>query len=184
MAQKGFYYDMTACIACKGCQVACKDKNDLPVGINYRKVHTFEGGSYPNPWLYNLSISCNHCEDAPCVKNCPTGARTKRTEDGLVIVNEEACIGCQYCVWSCPYGANSFVEEKGVVAKCNGCVDLTAAGGMPACVDACIMRALEFGDFEELKKKHPDAVMDVKGLPSSSLTGPSIIISPKPAARK
>lgn len=184
MAQKGFYYDMTACIACKACQVACKDKNDLPVGIIYRKVHTFEGGSYPNPWAYNLSVSCNHCKDAPCVKNCPTGARTKRADDGLVVVDEDACIGCQYCVWSCPYGANTFVEEKGVVAKCNGCADLTAVGGMPACVDACVMRALEFGDIEELRAKHPEAVMDVKGLPSSALTGPSILVSPKAAARK
>jgi anaerobic dimethyl sulfoxide reductase subunit B (iron-sulfur subunit) len=184
VAQKGFYYDMTACIACKACQVACKDKNDLPVGIIYREVHTFEGGAYPHPWSYNLSISCNHCKNAPCVKNCPTGARTKRAEDGLVVVDSEACIGCQYCVWSCPYGASHFIEEKGIVGKCNGCADLLAQGQNPACVDACVMRALEFGDLEELRKKHPGAVLSVNGMPSASLTTPSFLISPKPEARK
>lgn len=180
MAQKGFYYDMTACIACKACQVACKDKNDLPVGVVYRTVYTFEGGRYPRPWSHNLSVSCNHCENAPCVTNCPTGARTKRAEDGLVVVDQDACIGCQYCVWSCPYGASHFIEEKGVVGKCNGCVELAS----PACVDACVMRALEFGEIEALRAKHPGAVQDVNGLPSSSLTSPSILISPKPEARK
>ncbi len=184
MAQKGFYYDMTACIACKGCQVACNDKNDLPVGTLFRNVHTFEGGKYPRPWLFNLSVSCNHCERPRCVENCPTGARTKRTEDGLVVVDPEACIGCQYCVWSCPYGAPKFNEEKGVVTQCNGCVDLTSQGLNPACVDACVMRALEFGDLDELRAKHPEAVMDVAGLPDSSLTGPSILITAKPEARR
>lgn len=184
MAQKGFYYDMTACIGCKACQVACKDKNDLPVGITYRQVYTFEGGRYPQPFMYNLSIACNHCENPRCVENCPTGARTKRSEDGLVVIDQDGCIGCQYCVWSCPYGANTFSKEKGIVLKCNGCVDLTSTGLNPACVDACVMRALEFGDIEELRKKHPGAVQNIERMPDASLTHPSILINPKPEARK
>ena len=184
MAQRGFYYDMTACIACKACQVACKDKNNLPLGVVYRKVHTFEGGSYPRPWLYNLSVSCNHCARPRCVENCPTGARTKRTEDGLVVVDQAACIGCQYCLWSCPYGAPHVLKDKGVVGQCNGCVDLVSQGMNPACVDACVMRALESGDIAELRKQHPDAVADVNGLPASSITDPSLLISPKSEARK
>lgn len=184
MAQKGFYFDMTACVGCKTCQIACKDKNDNPIGVNFRQVHTFEGGHFPKPWIYFLSVACNHCENPRCVQNCPTGATTKRAEDGLVVIDQDACIGCQYCVWSCPYGARHFIEEKNVVGKCNGCVDLTAGGGMPACVDACVMRALEFGDIEELKAKHPGAVQVVAGLPSADLTGPTLLISPKPEARK
>lgn len=183
MAQKGFYFDMTACVGCKTCQIACKDKNDNPIGVNFRQVHTFEGGKFPKPWIYFLSVACNHCEEPRCVQNCPTGATTKRAEDGLVVIDQDACIGCQYCVWSCPYGARHFIEEKGVVGKCDGCVQLTAAGGSPACVDACIMRALEFGEIEELKAKHP-GVQVVSGLPSASLTGPALIVNPKPEARK
>lgn len=184
MAQKGYYYDMTACIGCKACQVACKDKNDLPMDIVYRTVHTFEGGRYPQPFMYNLSISCNHCEEPRCVQNCPTGARIKRAEDGLVTVDQEVCIGCQYCIWSCPYSASKFFEEKGVVGKCDGCVNLVSQGRSPVCVDACVMRALEFGDLEELRRKYPGAVRDVAGLPDSSLTSPSILINPKYVAKR
>lgn len=183
MAQKGFYFDMTVCIGCKTCQIACKDKNDLPIGVLYRQVFTVEGGKYPKPWMYYLSIACNHCEDPRCVQNCPTGAMQKRAEDGLVVVDQEACIGCRYCIWSCPYAGPQFVEEKGVVGKCDGCVDLTSRGMMPVCVDACLMRALEFGDLAELKQRHPDAT-EVASLPNPALTSPCLLITPKPEARQ
>lgn len=185
MAQKGFYYDMTACVGCKACYIACKDKNDLPLGVIYRNVYTFEGGRYPKPWIFNISISCNHCSDPRCVTNCPTGASYKREEDGLVLVDQEACIGCQYCVWSCPYGARHYLEEQGVVGKCNGCVDLVERGQNPACVDACVMRALEFGDLDELKRRHPEAeVFTSWGAPGAELTGPSMLVTLKPQARR
>lgn len=183
MAQKGFYFDMTACIGCKTCQIACKDKNDLPVGPLFRRVHTFEGGKFPEPWVYFLSLSCNHCAEPRCVENCPTGALTKRAEDGLVVQDPDKCIGCRYCVWSCPYEAPQYLEELGRVGKCNGCADLVEQGLNPACVDACIMRAIEFGDMEELRQKHGNTP-DVKGLPSSSLTGPSLTIKPKAHAKR
>ncbi|MGE5591606.1 MAG: DMSO/selenate family reductase complex B subunit [Bacillota bacterium] len=183
MAQKGFYYDMTACIGCKTCQVACKDKNNLEVGELFRKVYTFEGGKFPRPWIYHLSISCNHCAEPRCVENCPTGALTKRAEDGLVVQNPDKCIGCRYCIWSCPYGAPAYLEKEGRVGKCNGCADLVDQGLNPACVDACYMRALEFGDIEELQKKHGGTV-SVAGLPDPGLTGPSLVVTPNPEAVK
>ncbi len=182
MAQKGFYFDATACIGCKTCQIACKDKNDNPIGVLFRKVHTFEGGKFPRPWVQHLSTACMHCESAPCVQNCPAGAMKKREEDGLVYVDQALCIGCQYCVWSCPYGAPQYLPEKNVVGKCDGCLDLTTQGLNPACVDACIMRVLEFGDMEELMQKYPGAKV-CDGLPSASLTGPSLLVNPKPEAR-
>lgn len=184
MAQKGFYYDMTTCIACKACQVACKDKNNLPLGVVYRKVYTIEGGKFPHPWFYHLSVGCNHCADPRCVENCPTGALTKRESDGLVVQDPDVCIGCRYCTWSCPYQGPKYLEEEGRSGKCDGCADLVDQGMKPVCVDACVMRALEFGDLEELKRKHPDATFDVNGMPDSGLTHPALLLKPTPEARR
>ncbi|WP_042349441.1 4Fe-4S dicluster domain-containing protein [Bacillus massiliigorillae] len=181
MGKKGFYFDMTACIGCRTCQVACKDKNDLKPGINFRQVRTFETGVYPDAKIFHYSSTCNHCKDPKCVKGCPTGAM-HIAADGTVQHDADKCIGCQYCVWNCPYGVPQYMEEEGKVSKCNMCKDLTDKGQNPACVDACIMRALEWGDLDELKKKHPDAVSDLPILASSKITHPSVLVEPKACA--
>lgn len=179
MGQKGFYYDMMVCSGCKACQIACKDKNDLKVGELFRKVHEFEGGAHPGVWGYYLSMSCNHCKDAKCVKSCPTGAM-HFAEDGTVQHDKDMCIGCQYCVWNCPYSVPQYIEEKNVVGKCDSCKDLRDAGQNPACVDACVMRCLKFGDLDELKKEYgPDLVSEIAVLPSAAATKPSLLIKPK-----
>lgn len=182
MSQKGFYFDMTVCTGCKACQVACKDKNNLEAGTLFRKVYTFEGGKYPKPWVYNLSISCNHCEEPKCVENCPTGAMHKR-EDGIVVHLEEKCVGCKYCIWSCPYEAPKYFEEKGKVSKCNFCADLIDEGKNPACVDSCVMRAIDFGDIDELRKKY-GGTADIKTLANSSITKPSLLIKATKEAQR
>ena len=178
MAQKGFYYDQTTCIGCKVCQIACKDKNDLDVGVNYRRVYDLETGKFPNPRIAHYSISCNHCEQPKCVANCPTGALQKRQEDGIVILDHDVCIGCRLCTWSCPYQAPQFKEDEGKVGKCDGCLDLISRGENPACVDACVMRCLHFGEIEELRQKYGN-IADAVGLPSSEITQPNITITPK-----
>lgn len=178
MGQMGFYYNWENCIGCKACQIACKDKNDLEVGVLFRRVYDFEGGKYPNPYIEHISISCNHCKDPKCVQNCPTGAMYKRTEDGLVLHDDSKCIGCRMCVWSCPYGAPQYIEETGKVAKCTGCADLLEKGEEPACVASCVMRAIEFGDIDELRKKYGEKA-DIEYLPDSSMTHPSITIRMK-----
>lgn len=182
MAQKGFYINTTLCTGCKACQVACKDKNDLNVGTLFRRIYSFEGGKFPNPWVYNLSLSCNHCEKPKCVENCPTGAMFKREKDGIVLHLTEKCIGCRYCQWSCPYGAPQYIEELGKVSKCNMCADLVDKGEEPACVTSCVMRAIEFGNIEELRKKYGNNA-NIKGLPDSSITNPSIVIKPTKEAQ-
>ena len=182
MAQKGFFYDMTICSGCKTCQIACKDKNNLEVGVLFRKVHSFEGGKYPEPWAYPLSIACNHCAHPKCVENCPTGALSKRIEDGVVLHSKDKCIGCKLCTWSCPYGAPQYIAKEGKAGKCDLCSDLILKGENPACVDACMMRALEYGDIDELRKKH-GGTSDVIGLPSSDITSPSITICPNTYAK-
>jgi DMSO reductase, iron-sulfur subunit len=180
MGQKGFYFDMTLCTGCKTCQIACKDKNDLEAGVLFRHVVTFEGGKFPRPWVYNLSIGCNHCANPKCVANCPTRAMHKR-EDGIVVHDKDKCIGCRMCVWSCPYGQPQYFPKIGKTGKCNLCADLLEKGEEPACVASCVMRALHFGDIDDLRKQLGGSA-DVKGLPDSRYTSPSLIINPKKEA--
>jgi anaerobic dimethyl sulfoxide reductase subunit B (iron-sulfur subunit) len=183
MGQKGFYYDLVVCTGCKGCQIACKDKNDLKVGELFRKVYDFEGGTYPDVWGYSISLGCNHCENPKCVENCPTGALYKRENDGLVVQDRQKCIGCKLCTWSCPYGRPQYLEGQGKAGKCDGCADLVDQGLNPVCVDTCPLRAIEFGDIEELRKKYGNTP-DAKGLPDSNITHPSLTINPKKEAMK
>lgn len=184
MAQYGFYFDQTSCIGCKTCQIACRDKNSLyNVGEIIRDVETIEIGAFPNVRYYSISRSCNHCEMPKCMANCSTGAISKDDETGIVLIDEEMCIGCQSCVESCPYGEPVYLEDAGVVTKCDSCYKLREKGEKPACVAACAMRALDFGDLDELREKYGDGlVSDINGLPDSSETGPSLLINARDIA--
>ncbi|MGI6449933.1 MAG: DMSO/selenate family reductase complex B subunit [Desulfitobacteriia bacterium] len=187
--QLGFYVDQQSCIGCFTCQIACKDKNDLQPGQLWRQVREFQGGDSledngvyrSNVFAYWLSLSCNHCEKPKCVENCPTGAMYKRTEDGIVLVDQDKCIGCGYCTWSCPYEAPQLAGKT--VSKCNFCIDLQQEGKNPACVDACIMRIIQFGPIEELRQKY-GKVDEIKGLPSADITSPSLVLTPHHKAIK
>ena len=179
MGALGFYYDNTTCTGCHACQIACKDKNDLPLGILFRKVRTFEVGTFPNTKAFHYSGACNHCSSPACVANCPVGAMLI-CEDGTVQHDDDVCIGCKTCVSACPYGAPQFIEEDAIVRKCDSCKALRDNGQNPACVDACVMRCLEFGDIDELKAKHGNnLVQELPFLPSASITNPSVLINCK-----
>ena len=191
MTQLGFFIDSSSCTGCKACAAACKDKNNLPVGINFRKVEEFAGGTWKkdangawtqNVFAYYVSSSCNHCEDPACVKVCPTKAHYKRAEDGLVLIDASKCIGCGMCAKACPYGAPQLVEASHKMTKCNACADRLAVGLQPSCVEACPQRALEFGDIEELRKRH-GRVCDLAPLPAP-VTKPSICIKTPRDGRK
>ena len=182
--QYGFYFDADRCGSCKACVMACRDKNATLLGLKNRHVIDFGGGRWgekdglvqpENVFVYSLSISCNHCESPSCVANCPTGAMTKRDEDGIVYVDESMCIGCGTCANACPYGAPKVNAERGVTSKCNFCMDYLDEGGRPACVDACLMRCLDFGDIAALRGKYGD-VCDVAPLPASDETRPSLVL--------
>ena len=174
-----FYFDMNSCIGCKTCQVACKDKNDLPIGTLFRNIKSFEVGTFPAVDAFHVSLTCNHCENPACVANCPTGAMYK-TEEGPVLHDDEMCIGCGTCVASCPYGVPKLLEDKGISGKCDTCIGIRKDGYDPQCVAACPMRALEFGELEDLLAKHPDAVplATMPFMPESD-TVPTTLISPK-----
>lgn len=170
--------------------MACKDHNNLPPGILWRRVYEVVGGGWEKSgpaWIssvfaYNLSVACNHCERPICVEVCPTCAINKR-EDGVVLIDPQRCIGCQYCSWACPYGALQYDAQAGKMTKCTFCIDQIEQGLPPACVAACPMRALDFGELAELVERH-GALPELYPLPMSELTRPALVISPHPEAQR
>lgn len=159
----GFYFDASRCIGCNACAISCKNRHGTETGeIDWRRVETVETGEFPDVQQQNFSISCMHCKDAPCEKVCPTDAIKKRDSDGIVTIDREACIGCHYCGWACPYGAPQY-DEEGLMQKCNLCLDRGPGSGVgeppkheqddplePACVDECVGDALHAGPINEL----------------------------------
>jgi anaerobic dimethyl sulfoxide reductase subunit B len=182
MGRLGFYFDSRRCMGCRTCQVACKERNDLRVDENFRRVRTFETGGYPNARMFHYSGACNHCAEAKCVTVCPTGAM-HYADDGTVQHNKVDCIACGECVSNCPYGAVQFIEESGTAGKCDSCRDLRDAGENPVCVDACLMRCLKFGDMDDLVSEFgPELVNELPVLPSANITKPSLLIKAKDCA--
>ncbi|MEA5025806.1 Tetrathionate reductase subunit B [bioreactor metagenome] len=175
MAKKlGMTIDLSRCVGCHTCSVACKMQNNVPMGMLWNRVLT-EGnegmdgaqGQFPNLTKSWRPIACQHCENAPCVKVCPVGA-TYKAEDGRVLINYERCIGCRYCMAACPYNARVFNWEKsvrepgfnygdndvpvrkvGIVEKCSMCKERTDTGLEPMCVKVCPAKARKFGDLND-----------------------------------
>lgn len=182
----GFFTDTTLCIGCKACEVACKQWNQLPAdGLDFlatsydntrslgattwRHVKFIEqpGAGDGDPrWLF-LSDICKHCEHAGCLEACPTGAIT-RTEFGTVMIQQDICNGCQYCVPSCPYGVITADEQGGGTAhKCTLCYDRLKGGLEPACAKSCPTDSIQFGPIEELRDR---ARARVAGLHANGFT--------------
>lgn len=168
----GLVVDLDTCVGCHACAVACKEWNtgghmapltDLepygrdPDGIWFNRIHTFEAGieatGCGSSRTTHFPKSCLHCETPDCVTVCPTGASYKRAEDGIVLVNEDLCIGCKLCSWACPYGAREFDTDTGTMKKCTLCIDriynenLEEIDRVPACVMVCPVSARHFGDL-------------------------------------
>jgi anaerobic dimethyl sulfoxide reductase subunit B len=187
-----FSLDTQICTGCKTCMVACKDKNDLPSGVRWRRVYEYCGGEwFPEPdgtfrqdvFAYYLSVSCNHCERPICVEVCPTTAMTQ-ADDGIVTVDQTKCVGCKYCEWACPYGAPQYLTDKGVMSKCDFCQDELKDGGSPACVAACPTRALTFGEFDELAGRlNQGSCVVTAPLPDDKLTEPHALFAPHRRSR-
>lgn len=184
--QLAFYFNSGACANCKACQIACQDKNDLPFYMRWRRVISYGGGDWapdpqhpdimvPNVFAYSISMACNHCENPLCADVCPAGAISKRS-DGVVLIDSDNCIGCRYCEWACPYGAPQFNEEIGVMTKCSFCQDLLAVGEDPACVSSCVMRCLDYGEYDDLVAKYGDQM--VAPLAPREITYPGLVITP------
>jgi len=166
----GLVIDLDTCVGCHACAVACKewnaggmaapltDENPYgadPHGVWFNRVHSYTIDALDDQPETTLHFprSCLHCEQAPCVTVCPTGASYKRAEDGIVLIDEDKCIGCKLCSWACPYGAREYSQIEGVMKKCTLCVDriynehIPEESRKPACVQACPTRARHFGDL-------------------------------------
>ncbi|MDR2196720.1 MAG: 4Fe-4S dicluster domain-containing protein [Coriobacteriales bacterium] len=194
MAQYGFYFDSDKCTGCKTCQVACKETYGLPVDTLWRKVLNYQNGSWTldeatgiyepdNIFGYFISMACNHCAAPACVASCPVAAIEKNGDTGIVSIDAELCIGCGSCLSACPYDAPSLWEARGIYTKCDMCSALIAEGDKPLCVSGCLMRALDFGELEELKSLYGEGDVEIEPLPADS-TGPSVVLAPHRRAQK
>jgi len=140
---KGFKVDLTRCIGCKACEMACKVRFDLPLGTRRRRVYTDEVGTYPATLVRYVSMACNHCSNPACVPACPKGALYRDETDGVVKQDKAKCVGCRRCEWACPYGAITFNSVTKKVDKCEACWD---QDGGPACVANCTGGAIQWTD--------------------------------------
>lgn len=191
MVRWGMVIDLKRCIACHSCTVACKAEHHTPPGVFWAKVVRIESGKYPTVIRQALPLLCMNCKEPECEKVCPTGA-TKRRPDGIVTVDSKQCVGCRYCAVACPYGARNFTKEwrdyftggkepssafaeqskkkwleesdKGVVSKCNFCVDRVEKGRKPACVDACPCEARTFGDLDDPESEVSQLIKKRRGM--------------------
>ena len=170
MTRYGMVIDKQSCVGCNACTISCLSKNGNPPGVYYSKVLISEVGTYPNTWVDNVPVLCNHCDNPVCVAVCPTGATTKG-DDGIVEVEKGLCIGCGSCANACPYGARVLDPEPTeyfpgqgfmpfeqaaqgkrlpqTMGKCNFCKDLLEQGEIPACVQTCMGLARTFGDLDD-----------------------------------
>jgi len=189
-----FTFDAAFCSGCKACQAACKAKNNLPLGVLWRRVIEVSGGTWQQrgeAWhntvfAYNVSMACNHCLHPKCAGVCPTDAYIVR-DDGIVLLDTAKCMGCGYCAWACPYGAPQYDPEAGHMTKCNFCFDDLEQGLPPACVAACPMRVLDYGEGTIDSATKTLRLWDVPSethpypLPGYSHTGPRLAIKPHAA---
>lgn len=142
--------DTTRCINCKACEVACRAEWGTPLGHSRDWVREVESVHADTglPEVQLFPGRCQHCDEAPCVEACPSGANYKRA-DGIVVVEEEICSGCELCVPACPYGARFLNPETNKISKCTFCAPRIEQGLAPACVKTCVGRALIFGDMND-----------------------------------
>ena len=151
--EQAIYFDITRCGGCGACISACMDQNDIypeKGQISFRRVYQIDEGEYPAATINYVSIACQHCEDAPCIVACPTGAITKNQKTNAVVVNRDLCIGCHSCALACPFGVPRY-DWQDKMQKCNLCSERVEAGLLPACVKVCPTRALQFGPINKIQ---------------------------------
>lgn len=188
--QYAFYFDQTACTECSTCTVSCKDWNDVkPGAVKWRRIHMHGmrevvGSSFPDMTFRPLVYSCNHCDEPACVQSCSIGAISKRSEDGIVLIDRTKCQSLKNCVSACPFGAIQIAGNEQEYTKsewttphpaqkCTFCLDRWRNGEKPICIMSCPQRALDAGDVDYILRMYPDAVpaTEAEGFPSDLVNG-------------
>ncbi|MEW6661119.1 MAG: 4Fe-4S dicluster domain-containing protein [Bacillota bacterium] len=144
----GMAIDLRKCVGCEACSIACKIENRVNEGKWRTRVWEWDYGAYPQVSKIKLPTLCNHCQEAPCLEVCPVKANF-HSEEGVVLINRDKCIGCGYCIAACPYGARFKDAVTGQADKCTMCYHRVEAGLMPVCVSTCISHARIFGDLDD-----------------------------------
>ena len=156
--QYAMVIDDRRCTGCQACTVACKSEYDVPLGGSRSWVESVEKGTYPNVTRSFLPALCNQCSEPPCVPVCPVDATYKRKEDGIVVIDQDECIGCRLCVEACPYDARfmnlaagdpKLNRRRGAAEKCDFCLHRVTEGVVPSCVNTCTGQARIFGDLND-----------------------------------
>ena len=172
-----FIFDVNRCTGCGACQLACSIENELGPERSWRRIETFNPRHHPWAPLFHLSLACNHCDEPACMYACPALAYDRDAVTGAVLLDESKCIGCQYCLWACPYDAPVFDKGLGVMSKCTFCNHRLQKGLKPACALLCPTGALDFADLPE-----EQLVNGIEGFPQTDL-GPRIQIRPLATGR-
>ena len=184
--QYSFEIDLDACSGCKACVAACHSLNGLEEGEIWRNVGLLTGGDDFNPVVQHVTSACHHCVEPACMHGCPVRAYEKDPITGIVTHLDDQCIGCKYCMFTCPYDVPSYSKSKGIVRKCNMCTDRLSEGQAPACVQACPHEAIKIRkvNVEALRSAAAEEQGGASGLlpgaPSSRLTLPTTRYIGKP----
>ncbi|WP_369406188.1 sulfate reduction electron transfer complex DsrMKJOP subunit DsrO [Pollutimonas nitritireducens] len=175
----GMLVDLRKCIGCQACTVSCSIENQAPIGQFRTTVLQYEVNMPDQSQAAMLSLPrlCNHCDTPPCVPVCPVQATFQR-EDGIVLVDNERCVGCGYCVQACPYDARFINHETQTADKCTFCEHRLEVGLLPACVESCVGGARVIGDLNdknsEISRRMAENQADVKVLKPGQGTKPHV----------
>lgn len=167
-----FVFDINKCTGCQACQVACLIENQVAPENSWRNIVTYNQQRFPNIPLYHLSLACNHCIDATCQKACPANVYSRDEKTGALLINTDACIGCKYCSWVCPYDAPRYNKSIRGMEKCTFCNHRLQEGFSPACVSLCPTGALKHEEYTTYEPPYK-----IEGFPDTGIN-PAINIIP------
>jgi len=165
--QFGFVIDLSKCIGCRGCEMACQSEHHL---FDTRRRKIIPLANHQESVFSYLSMSCNHCANPACISVCPNRCFQKR-RDGIVLHNPQKCDGCKSCVGACPFGAPVYNQKTGKIDKCNLCIDRLDQGLEPTCISSCISKALQVINLSDSDNNFSKAIPGIK---MARFTNPSV----------